>query len=365
VTEYGANSIPVRTETKDVQSGARQLVENTPTGDGKAIARTVTKAAKDDGDELELVSSTEFDYHSGDLAGEVAKTTVSGDPSAKGGDPGPAVTSTISSVDKDAAGIGRRTTVTTGPDGVESTSVSDLASGDELTLQSGDLGGESTQYDIKDRPVRMTDADGAVTTVSYEVGEGGSSVTVRREADGFATRTVGDELGRTVATESNYKPTGDDGRGEILPEGRWRQTSGSEFNTSGQQTKATDAAGRETTTEYDAWGLPAKVTQPDGTQIIAAHDDVAGTKTTRTLPSGAEAAATVSVETMDEQGKPVKSETAYGDGTVGVSTQREYDVFGQQTRTQRAFTPLLMQFQVLCDSAWMRWVLLEVPVVPV
>ncbi|MFD7860314.1 hypothetical protein ACFV6B_39480, partial [Streptomyces microflavus] len=341
VTEYGPNSIPVRTETKDVDSGARRVVESTPTSDGKAVAKTVTKAAKAEGDDLRQVSATEFTYHSGELAGEVAKSSSTGDSQAGGGDPGPAVTATDSRVEKDGEGVGRRTTVTTGADGVQATSVSDLASGAALSERVGDLGETVTEYDVADRPVKATGADGTVTTTSYDLDdEGGGSVTRVRESDGFASRTVSDELGRTVATESNYRPSGNDGEGEILPEGQWRQTSAARFNGVGQQVAAVDVAGRETVTEYDAWGVPSKVTTPDGTQALATHDDVAGTKTTQTVPAGADKPITTVSETVDEQGRPVKSETGYGDDTPGIVTSKQFDGFGQQTRTQSSNTPL-------------------------
>ncbi|MFJ4965450.1 hypothetical protein ACIP6P_23865 [Streptomyces sp. NPDC088729] len=155
-TEYGANSIPVRTETKDTETGARQVVENTLTGDGKAIAKTVTKAAKNADGELGTVSTEEFEYHTGELAGEVAKTTARGDASAKGGDPGTAVTSTDSTVDRDAEGVGRRTNKVTGADGVETVTVSDLASGSTLSERTGDLDETVTGYDAADRPVKST-----------------------------------------------------------------------------------------------------------------------------------------------------------------------------------------------------------------
>ncbi|MFD7858489.1 hypothetical protein ACFV6B_30045, partial [Streptomyces microflavus] len=335
--EYGEHSIPVRTQTKDTKTGARQVVENTLTEDGTAVAKSVKRAAKDGESDLVTVSSEEFEYHAGELAGEVAKTTVTGDRSAPGGDPGAAVTSTRSSVDKGGEGVGRRTDTVTGADGVESVTVSDLASGATLSTRTGDLGETVTEYDVKDRPVKATATDGTVTTTAYETragsGGGRASVTSVRDSDGFSTRTVTDELGRQVREESNYEPSGNGGKGRMLPEGQWRQTSAAEFNTSGQQVATVDAGGRETRVEYDAAGRPAKTTAPDGTVTLSSMDDVEGTTTEQTLPAGADTPAVTSSETVDEQGNPVRTETAHGDSTPGSVTEKQYDALGKPLST--------------------------------
>ncbi|MFJ4961538.1 RHS repeat domain-containing protein [Streptomyces sp. NPDC088729] len=332
--EYGPNSLPVRTEKKDTATGARQVTESTLTADGKAVAKTVTKAAGPGGGELKTVSTAEFDYHGGELAGEVKATRTTGDAGAKGGDPGVAVTRTESSVERDAEGVGRRTDRVTGDDGVETTTVSDLASGAKLSEKTADLGGTSTEYDVADRPVKSTAADGTVTTVNYDVKNGGSSTTTRRESDGLASRTVTDEMGREVRKESNYKPSGRDGQGEILPQGQFRQVGGAEFNSAGQQVKTTDSAARETRIEYNAFGRPSKVTAPDGTVTVGTHDDVAGTKTSQTTLPGADRPMTRAVETVDDQGNPVKTETAFGDGTPGTVTETTFDAFGKPQQSQ-------------------------------
>ncbi|MFJ8762051.1 RHS repeat-associated core domain-containing protein [Streptomyces cyaneofuscatus] len=341
-TEFGANSIPVRTETKDTGTGAREVVENTLTGDGKAIARTVTKAAKDDAGEPAAVKTEDFEYHTGELSGEVKKSTARGDESAKGGDPGAAVTSTRSTVDRDAEGMGRRTNAVTGSDGVETVTVSDLASGSTLSERTGDLGETVTGYDVAGRPVEVTAADGTVTTTSYQTFRGtdstagGSSVTSRRESDGFSTRTVSDELGRDVRSESNYQPSGNEGHGRMLPEGQWRQESGAAFNTSGQQVKTTDAGGRETTVQHDAWGRPARTTASDGTVTLSTHDDVAGNATEQTVPAGTDKPTQTSTEQSDNQGNPVRSEVSYGDGTPGTVSETEFDALGKPVSSQQS-----------------------------
>ncbi|MFJ4963786.1 RHS repeat domain-containing protein [Streptomyces sp. NPDC088729] len=345
-TEFGANSLPVRTETKDIATGAREVVENALTGDGKAVARTVTKAAQGAADDLGTVSSQEFEYHGGELAGEVAKTTVTGDSRAKGGDPGPAVTSTASTVEKDAAGVGRRTDKVTGADGVTTTTVSDLAGGVTLSEKTGDLAEEVNEYDVADRLVKTTADDGTVTRASYETrrgvvggAPGGTSTTSRRESDGFASRTVTDELGRRTASETNYQPSADGGRGAMLPEGQWRPTGAAEYNTAGQQVKSVDAGGRETTVEHDAWGIPAKTTGPDGTVTFSNHDDVAGTATDRTVPGGQARTTVTSSRTVDDRGNPVGNETTHGDGTPGIAAETVYDAFGRPTRSQDDTSP--------------------------
>ncbi|RPK55982.1 tRNA(Glu)-specific nuclease WapA precursor [Streptomyces sp. ADI96-02] len=332
--EYGTNSLPVRTEKKDTATGARQVTESTLTADGKAVAKSVTKAAGPGGGELKTVSTAEFEYHGGELAGEVKATRTTGDAGAKGGDVGVAVTKTESSVERDAEGVGRRTNTVTGDDGVETTTVSDLASGSTLSERTADLGETSTVYDMGDRPVKSTAADGTVTTVAYEVKNGGASTTTRRESDGLASRTVTDEMGREVRKESNYKPSGRDGQGEILPQGQFRQVQGAEFNLFGQQVKTTDSAGRETRTEYNAFGRPSKVTAPDGSVTASTHDDVAGTRTSQTTLAGADRPMASSVQTLDDQGNPVKNATAFGDGTPGTVTETSFDAFGKPQQSQ-------------------------------
>ncbi|MFJ4967190.1 hypothetical protein ACIP6P_32990, partial [Streptomyces sp. NPDC088729] len=305
-------------------------------------AKTVTKAAKDGGGEPGTVKTEEFEYHTGELAGEVKKSTARGDTSAKGGDPGAAVTSTRSTLDKDADGVGRRTNAVTGADGVETVTVSDLASGSTLSERTGDLGETVTEYGLDDKPVKTTAPDGTVTTMSYETQRGdssrrGESVAVsRRESDGFATRKVSDELGREVHTESNYRPSGNDGRGGMLPQGQWRQVSGAEFNTSGQQVRTIDAGGRETAVEYDAWGRPAKATTADGTVTLSTHDDVEGTTTEQTVPAGTDKPTQTSTQQSDEQGNPVRTETAYGDGTPGAVSATEFDALGKPVSSEES-----------------------------
>ncbi|WP_164493279.1 RHS repeat protein, partial [Streptomyces sp. ADI96-02] len=349
-TRYGPHSIPVHTETRDTVDGARRVVEDTLTGDGKAIARTVTKAAKDATGELRTVSVEEFAYQGGELAGEIAKSTVTGDPAAAGGNPGPAVTSTRSSVDRDAENVGRRTDAVTGADEVTTTTVSDLASGATLSRKAGDRAASTVEYDIGDRPVRSSTAEGTVTTTSYGTWQGGgaerggTSVTSRRASDGFATRSVTDELGREQTTQSNYQPSADGGRGAMLPDGRWRQTSAAEYDRYGRQTKAVDAGGRETTTDHDAWGRAARTTTPDGTVALSGYDDVAGATTRRTVPAGADKPAVTRTTISDDEGNPVKDETAYGDGTPGTTVETAYDAFGNPTRSQDGTSPYTLAY---------------------
>ncbi|MFJ8763228.1 RHS repeat domain-containing protein, partial [Streptomyces cyaneofuscatus] len=339
-TEYGPYSLPMRSEKRDTVTGARQVTESTLTTDRKAIAETVTKAAKDTSRALETVSTSIFDYHGGELAGEVSKTRATGDPEAKGGDPGAAVSSTETSIEKDGQGVGRRTNTLTGPDGVESTSVSDLASGVTLSEKTGDLAETTREYDIMDRPVTTLASDGEVTKFSYETlsggpdEPGGTSVTSRRKSDGFAARSVSDELNRKTSSESNYQPAADGGRGGILPDGQWRQVSATQYNTHGQQTRVLDAGGRATTTEYNAWGQPSKTTAPDGTQVVRHTDDVAGTSTTQTIPAGGSEPTLSSTKTVDGQGNLVRSEATYGDGTPGAVAETSYDAFGKPTSSE-------------------------------
>ncbi|MFJ8762973.1 hypothetical protein, partial [Streptomyces cyaneofuscatus] len=341
VTEYGSHSLPIRTETKDSASGTRQVTESTLTADGNAVAKVVTKAAVKDGEDLRTVGTSVFEYHDGELAGELAKTTVTGDEKADGGDPGPAASATRTEIDRDQEGVGRRTNAVTGADGVTTTTVSDLAGGTTLSTQTGDLAPSTAEYDIADRTVKTTSPDGSVTTIAYETHKGGSSVTDRQEAKGFAARTTSDELGRTTSTETNYQPSADGGRGAILPDGQWRQTSAAEYDSAGQQVKSVDAGNRTTTVEHDAWGRPEKTSSPDGSSTLHSHDDVAGTQKKAIFPEGADKPMVTTTSTTDVQGNPVKQETAYGDGTPGAVAQATFDGLGRAVDTRDGSSPYL------------------------
>ncbi|MFD7860317.1 RHS repeat-associated core domain-containing protein [Streptomyces microflavus] len=340
-TEYGEHSIPLRTQTRDTSTGARRAVENTPSQDGKAVARTVTKAA-DGGGELKPVSTEEFEYHDGDLAGEVKKATVTGDPSAADGALAPAVTSTETTIDKDADGVGRRTDTVTGSDGVKTVTVSDLAGGYALSTKSGDLGEATTTYDLGDQPVQAVTSDGTVTTSVFETHEGGSSTTSTRASDGYATRTETDDLGNTTLTATNFKPSSNNGQGEILPPGQWRNTSTTRYD-GGRPVATTDADGRETTTEYDAWGIPFKVTSPNGSTAVSTHDDVAGTTTSSVTPTGAEKPTVTSTQNIDDLGNLVRTEISHGDGAPGSINQTRHNAFGEATHTDESTSPFTME----------------------
>ncbi|MFJ8762047.1 RHS repeat-associated core domain-containing protein [Streptomyces cyaneofuscatus] len=56
------------------------------------------------------------------------------------------------------------------------------------------------------------------------------------------------------------------------------------------------------------------------------------------FPADADKSTTVSSETVDAQGNLITSDDSYGDGTPGVRTERDYDAFGQQTRTRSTNT---------------------------
>ncbi|MFD5989815.1 RHS repeat-associated core domain-containing protein, partial [Streptomyces cyaneofuscatus] len=155
-----------------------------------------------------------------------------------------------------------------------------------------------------------------------------------------------DELGRQVREESNYQPSGNDGKGGILPEGQWRQTSAASYDGAGRQVGATDSGGRATTTTYDSMGRPEETTRADGTVVRTSYDPAAGTTTSRTLTPGEDTPMTTSTGTVDDQGNPLATELVYGDGTPGSRTEATYDGFGRPTRTQddrtvvdHAYTP--------------------------
>ncbi|MFJ8763112.1 hypothetical protein, partial [Streptomyces cyaneofuscatus] len=338
--EYGPNSIPVRTETRDRQTGARQVIENTLTSSGNAVAKTTKRAARKASDALTTVEVREFEYQTGQLAGEVKRSTVTGDPAAKDGDSSPAITTFDSTIEEDDEGVGRRVSVVNQPGGVKTTTVSDLASGASLSEKVGDLNESTTQYDIADRPTKETASDGSTNVFTYDAELKGddagkaTAVSVRRESDGFSSRTISDELGRPIMEMTNYKPSANAGRGEILAQGQWRQISAAEYDGSGQLVKRTDAGGRETVTTYDAWGKPAETTNTGGAITRTSHDDVAGTNTVEALPAGADKPTVTTTESYDDQGNTKSAETSYGDASGGGRLEMAFNAFGEQTRTQ-------------------------------
>ena len=319
-TEYGANSQATRTESTDLKTGAQRVVENSLTPDGKAIAESVTRAAEP-GAEPVVVSTDRYRYHDGQLAGEVAEVRTTGTEGAKD-DPGEVVSEHTTDLRTDAPGLGTRTDTATGPNQVPATTVTDLATGRVLSQKVGEAPQSTAEYDKAGRVVKTTGADGSVTTVDYQVEPSGTTTTTTRQSDGMATRTHSDELGRTVATESNYRPS--DGR-----IGDWRQTSAAGYDSSGRQTSSTDAAGKATTTTYDAYSRPSMVTGPDGTRSENRYDAVAGATTSALIPAGQDTPSVTSSQSVDENGNAVAVETAYGDGTPGSRQETRYDAFGR------------------------------------
>ena len=318
-TQYGANSQPTRTETTDLGTGAKRIVDNTLTGDGRAIARAVTTSAEP-GAEPVVVSTERYTYHDGQLAGEVAQTRTTGAAGADGGDPGEVRTDRAIDLRRNADGTGTRTDTVTGPDRVPTTAVSDLSTGRVLSQRTGDAPAATADYDVAGRVVRTTAPDGTVTTTDYRVEQGGTRTTSTRQSDGLATRTSTDELGRQIRTESNYQPA-------EATIGGWRQTSAAGYDTSGRQVSSTDAAGRATTTDYDAYSRPSQVTGPDGTRTRNHYDETTGTTTSALTPAGADRAAVTGSQTVDENGNPVIVGTTYGDGTPGSRQETRYDAF--------------------------------------
>ncbi|MFF6984721.1 RHS repeat-associated core domain-containing protein [Streptomyces sp. NPDC008343] len=333
---YGANGLPVHSESVDPKTGQKQVTDNTLTEDQKNIRTSVTKAVTvEDGKEhTETVSRSEYTYYTDtERAGEVKSVSTTGNPDAKGADPGAAVTRTDVSVDK---AKGTRTDTVTDPAGVSTTQVSDLVTG--LVLSTKTAGQEPTthHYDAAGQETKTAAPGGQVTEHEYHTGPnpGDNKIVTRRTSDGYTSIESFDALGRTVTVQDNYRPdtgklTNSDSDGDGL-----RTLSAQHYNQAGQVDTTTDTAGRETHLAYDTLGQLKSTTTPDGITTTYTTDPVQATTTTSVFAKGAGRPAVTSVSTADDEGRVTETRSTYGDGkTPPGFTNTDYNAFGQPLST--------------------------------
>ncbi|MBV7699434.1 RHS repeat-associated core domain-containing protein [Streptomyces sp. TRM70350] len=324
-TVYGPNSIPTRSETTDPKTGQKTITVNTPTDDGKSIAVSETIAVAKTGAPEVKVSKTVLAYQTGQLAGEMKKTETTGDPKAKGGNPGAAVTTTDITVDE---AKGTRTDVTTDSAGVKTETVTDLASGLTLSTKSGDQDPTAFGYDSAGQLTSTTTPDGQTTKIVYKNArkDGENSITTTRTGDGYSTFKHFDALGRVMEEGDNY----DSASRKI---GDLQTLSTQHYNKYGQLDLVTDAGGRETKKSYNALGQLESNTASNGVVTRFDYDPVNAATITSVTAKGADKPSSVVTETRNDEGLLTKSESAYADGTPGEIAATEYNPFGQATET--------------------------------
>ncbi len=212
-------------------------------------------------------------------------------------------------------------------------------------LESTDVLGRmsSAQYDELGRPVLTRDAADRVTTTAYAPadggfgGFGGDQVTVTGP-DGVAVTEVRDVLGRVVQKHDNLNPDGDPVAGEV----RVFERHG--FPAPGVE-EITDAWGATTRVEQDVHGRAARATLANGLVQVTEHDDVHGTVTTGTTPTGRLAdAAQVRTSRMDVSGRETGTDGTRADGVPVPETSTVYDGFGRELQTSNGATRTSVEF---------------------
>lgn len=339
VTEYGANSLPVKTVT----TGTDGLVVEelrTLTPDGLRVAESVSRSSAAGGP-VEEVSRVTYEYGNSDpvLSGTPTTTTQVG---VDG--------STLTSHTAHAVADGLLTTTVTDPAGVRTTQVTDIATG--LVVSTADDAGRTVTYayDTAGRQTAVTGPGGLTTKTAYSVRAAGDPInavgTIR--AGGYTTRVIYDVAGRRIATQDNLtapvtsasdaEPTVTDVTiDSALDFDGWRLLSQTRFGERGLVEQATDQAGRVTKTEYDASGIPVKVTSPDGV-VTTAYDAVAGTQTQTLTPHGTSKSISTTTA-VDDRGNPVRTQIDYSDGTASVQSNAQYDSRNRATTQTATGTP--------------------------
>ncbi|WP_308799083.1 RHS repeat-associated core domain-containing protein [Agromyces silvae] len=212
-------------------------------------------------------------------------------------------------------------------------------------LESTDVLGHmsSADYDELGRPVSARDAADRVTTTAYAPadggfgGFGGDQVTVTGP-DGVAVTEVRDVLGRVVQKHDNLNPDGDPVAGEV----RVFERHG--FPAPGVE-EITDAWGATTRVEQDVHGRAARATLANGLVQVTEHDDVHGTVTSGSTPTGRLAdAAQITTSRMDVSGRETGTDGTRADGVPVPETSTVYDGFGRELQTSNGATRTSVEF---------------------
>lgn len=127
-------------------------------------------------------------------------------------------------------------------------------------------------YDDADRPVRLTDRNGIVSTFAYDTTGGGQLLGER-----YAVGTT-DEAGVTYTYDDQYRLTSVSGP-------RPEQVVRYDYSPAGRVVAVTDANGNTFAYHYDAAGRVASVTQP-GDRVVTYHYDANSRIVALTTPEG-------------------------------------------------------------------------------
>lgn len=128
------------------------------------------------------------------------------------------------------------------------------------------------EYDDADRPIRMTDRNGIVSTFTYD-DTGGGQLLARRSAVGTA-----DEVGVEYEYDEQYRITAITGP-------RPGQRSEYAYSPAGRVETVTDGNGNVVTFNYDSAGRVHSVAQP-GDRVVRYHYDANGRVVALTTPEG-------------------------------------------------------------------------------
>jgi RHS repeat-associated protein len=156
--------------------------------------------------------------------------------------------------------------------------------------------------DSEGRVLEETDALGGITRTSYNTAGKPTQVT---DAQGRVTTYTYDAQARLIKT--------------VYPDGTWE---GTDYDANGNEVQKTDRAGRVTRHDYDALDRLVKVTYPDGSSEATEYDG-AGRVSASVDPKGSRTA-----NTYDAAGR--LTETL---DPAGGKTSDEYDANGNRTKT--------------------------------
>jgi len=187
----------------------------------------------------------------------------------------------------------------------------------------------ATDYDLQGRDVRVDSTDAPSATMSYETfaEHGVNRRTTVRESDGYAVRDTADAAGRPVLEEDNLV----DG---LLSTDGWRVRAAKTYDERGNVASETDAAGLVTTTRHDHADRVVETTAPDGTRRVISYDDAIGVTVTQLHPAGDNTTAEVTTTvTRDDEGRVVRQETSYRDGSPTIVKTWSYTAFGEHEST--------------------------------
>jgi YD repeat-containing protein len=186
-------------------------------------------------------------------------------------------------------------------------------------IEETDVTGRTSRatHDELGRLVSATDQMGRTVTTVYETTQrDGRNATVVSMPGGVVATEVRDELGRVIRVADNIR----DG---VATPGFERVSEIREHPSPGVE-RVTDAWGATTETTSDAFGRVVRVESPTGLVHVTDYDDVAGTVTTGTTPTGRIAdAELITTKRTDEAERTKTTAVTRADGveTPGVTSR--------------------------------------------